>query len=201
MLRILVLLSILLTTAPDQAAAQNSERNYVVGIRSALILESMNLSGLDAAFDDLAPDGLEGPHISGFFLLFKVRQHLRVGVETLVANSDQDSSTSMSYQAAGPVVGLTYGDSWFVAGGVHAGGLIVNAVARQGPAPSEGATSGSFYKGSGGFFAPYVDIGRRFGRNEFAVFVKPVMIFGESDRGGLGDFSASFAGVRYAIGL
>jgi hypothetical protein len=84
---------------------------------------------------------------------------------------------------------------------VHAGGLVVNAMAREGSAPSEGASSGSFYKGSGGFVAPYVDVGRRFGRNELGVFVKPVLIFGESDRGGLNDFSGSFVGVRYAIGL
>jgi hypothetical protein len=197
----LVLIAILLASAQTRAAAQGGERKYVVGIRSALILGSMDLSGLDPAFADLAPDGLKGPHISGFFFLYAVRPHLRVGVETLVASSDQNAATSMNYQAAGPVVGLSYGDSWFIGGGVHAGGLIVNAMARQGPAPSEGASAGSFYKGNGGFFAPYVDVGRRFGRHEFGVLVKPVMIFGESARGGLGDFTASFAGIRYAVGL
>jgi hypothetical protein len=74
-------------------------------------------------------------------------------------------------------------------------------MARQGLAPSEGASAGSFYKGSGGFVAPYVGISHRFGRNELGVFVKPVWVFGEPDRGGLTDFSASFGGVRYAFGL
>lgn len=83
--------------------------------------------------------------------------------------------------------------------GVHVGGLIVNAAARPGPAPSEGASAGSFYKGNGGFIAPYVGLARRFGRHELGVFVKAVRIFGESDRGGLTDFSAPFGGVRYAI--
>jgi hypothetical protein len=197
----LVLIGILAAALPTHTAAQNGDRKYEVGIRSALIIGKMELSGLDADFADLGSDGPKGPHMSGFFLLYKVRPHLRIGVETLVANSDQDAVTTMNYQAAGPVVGLSYGDSWFIAGGVHAGGLIVNAMARQGPAPSEGASSGSFYKGNGMFLAPYVDIGHRFGRHELGVFVKPVRVFGESDRGGLTGFSASFVGLRYAIGL
>jgi hypothetical protein len=74
-------------------------------------------------------------------------------------------------------------------------------MARQGPAPSEGASAGSFYKGSGSFIAPYVGLARRIGRHELGVFVKSVRIFGESDRGGLADFSAPFGGVRYAFGF
>jgi hypothetical protein len=49
----------------------------------------------------------------------------------------------MNYQAAGPVVEVAYGDTWFISGGVHAGGLVVNAMSRQGASPSEGATAGS----------------------------------------------------------
>ena len=201
MVKTFVLIGILAATIPAQVAAQNSDRKYELGIRSAVITGTMNLSGLDPAFDDLGYDGLKGPHMSGFFFLYRVRPHLRIGVETLVANSDQDAVTTMNYQAAGPVVALSYGDSWFVAGGVHGGGLIVNAMARQGTGPSQGASSGTLYKGEGWFVAPYVDIGRRFGRNELGVFVKSVNVFGESDRGGLTDFSSRFVGVRYAIGL
>jgi hypothetical protein len=51
------------------------------------------------------------------------------------------------------------------------------------------------------FFAPYVDAGYRYRRSEIGVFVKPVMVFGESNRGGLNDFSASFVGLRFALGL
>ena len=201
MLKTFALIGILVASLPTYAAAQNRDRKYEVGIRSALITGTMELSNLDPAFDDLGADGLTGPHMSGFFFLYKVRPNVRIGVETLVANSDQTAATTMNYQAAGPVVGLTYGDSWFVAGGVHFGGLIVNAMARQGSAPSEGASSGSFRKGSGAFYAPYVDIGRRFSRHEVGMFVKSVNIFGESDRGGLAGFSSRFVGVRYAIGL
>ena len=85
----------------------------------------------------------------------------------------------MNYQAAGPVVELSYGSTWPVACGLHFGGVIVNAMARPGPAPSEGASAGSYYKGSGGFLAPYVGIGRRFGRHELGAYAKPVMTFGE----------------------
>jgi hypothetical protein len=199
--RILVLLGILAASFPTQAAAQDRDRKYVVGIRSGLITGTMELSGLDPAFDDLAADGLEGPHMSGFFFLFKVRPRLRIGVETLVANSDQNAATTMNYQAAGPVVELSYGESWFVSGGVHMGGLIVNAMARQGAAPSEGATAGSFYKGNGLFVAPSVDIGYRFRRSEVGLFVKQVNVFGEKERGGISDFSSTFVGLRFAVGL
>jgi hypothetical protein len=199
--RILVLIGILMASVPTHATAQDRDRKYVAGIRSALIMGSMDLSGLDPAFDDLPFDGLKGPHMSGFFLHYKVRPHLRIGVETLVANSDEDAATTMNYQAAGPVAEISYGGSLFVSGGVHAGGLIVNAMARQGAAPSQGATAGSFYKGSGAFVAPYVDIGYRFRRYEVGLFVKQVNIFGEKDRSGISDFSSAFVGLRFAVGL
>jgi hypothetical protein len=197
----LALLALLIVSVPTQAAAQDRDRKYVVGIRSAVITGTMDLSGLDPAFDDLASDGLTGPHMSGFFFLYKVRPHLRIGVETLVSNSDKNAVTTMNYQAAGPVVELTYGDTWFVSGGLHAGGLVVNAMARRGAAPSNGATSGSFYKGDGAFVAPTLDVGYRFRRSEVGLFVKRVNIFGEKDRGGISEFSSTFVGLRFAVGL
>jgi len=200
-LKTLVLIGILMASLPTQAVAQDRDRKYVAGIRSALITGTMELSGLDPAFDDLAADGPKGPHMSGFFFLIKVRPWLRLGVETLVANSDQDARTTMNYQAAGPVAELSYGDSWFVSGGVHMGGLIVNAMTRQGAAPSAGATAGSFYKGNGLFVAPSVDVGYRFRRTEVGLFMKQVNILGEKERGGISDFSSTFVGLRLAFGL
>jgi hypothetical protein len=199
--RTLVLIGLLAATVPTLAAAQDGDRKYTVGIRSALIMGSMDLSGLDPAFDDLGADGPTGPHMSGFFLMYKVRPHLRLGIETLVSNSDKTAVTTMNYQAAGPVVELSYGAPLFISGGVHAGGLVVNAMARQGPAPSEGASAGSFYKGDGMFLAPYVDIGYRFRRSELGLFLKQVNIFGEADRGGISEFSSTFVGLRFALGL
>lgn len=196
-----LVLGILMGALATQAVAQDRDRKYEVGIRSAVILGTMELSQLDPAFEDLGNNGVKGPHMSGFFLMYRVRPHLRVGVETLVANSNPDTLTTMNYQAAGPVVELSYGNSWFVAGGVQFGGLIVNAMARQGAAPAEGATTGSFYKGTGAFASAYLDVGRRFRRTEVGVFVKPVRVFGESDRGGLSAFNSWFGGVRVAIGL
>ena len=201
LLKTLAVVGILVAALPTQGVAQNRDRKYEVGIRSGLILGVMELSGLDATFADLEADGLKGAHMSGYFFMYRVRPHLQIGVETLVANSDKSAATTMNYQAAGPVVGLSYGDSWFIAGGVHGGGLIVNAMATQGAAPSQGATTGSFFKGEGGFLAPYLDIGRRFRRHELGVYVKAVSIFGESDRGGLADFSSRFIGVRYSFSL
>jgi hypothetical protein len=196
-----MLIGLLAAMLPTDAPAQQRERKYEVGIRSALIVGSMDLSGLDPAFDELAADGPEGPHMSGFFFLYTVRPYLRIGVETLVANSTQDARTTMNYQAAGPVVELTYGRKWFFAGGVHAGGLIVNAMSRQGPAPATGAVTGAYFKGDGGFVAPYADVGYRFRRGEVGVFVKQVNVFGEKERGGIAGFSSTFSGLRFAIGL
>jgi hypothetical protein len=199
--RTLVLLGILAATVSMKAAAQDRDRKYIVGIRSALITGTMELSGLDPNFGDLAPDGATGPHMSGFFFLYRVRPHVRIGVETLVANSDQNALTTMNYQAAGPVVQLTYGDTWFASAGMHAGGLIVNAMSRQGTAPSDGATAGSFYKGNGLFVAPSFDVGRRFRGSEVGLFVKRVSIVGEKERGGISDFSSTFVGLRFGLGL
>ena len=201
MLRILALLGILVSSVPGTATAQNNDRKYVVGIRSALIVGTMELSGLDPAFDDLEADGPTGPHMSGYFFLYKLRPYLRIGVETLVSNSDKNAGTTMNYQAAGPVVELSYGKKWFVSGSLHAGGLVVNAMARQGAAPSEGATTGSFFKGEGLFVAPAVDVGYRFRWSEVGLFAKRVNIFGEEDRGGISEFSSTFVGLRFAIGL
>jgi hypothetical protein len=197
----LALIGLLISIVSAKADAQDRNRTYVVGIRSGLITGSMELSGLDAAFDDLAPDGPEGAHMSGFFFLVMVRPNLRLGVETLVANSDQNARTTMNYQAAGPVVELSLGSTWFASGGLHVGGLIVNAMARQGDAPAEGAATGSFFKGNGLFVAPSVDVGYRFRRGEVGLFMKQVSVFGEEERGGLSDFSSRFAGVRLAFGL
>jgi hypothetical protein len=197
--RTLALIGILLAGVPVRAAAQDADRRYVAGLRSALILGTMGLSGLDPAFGDLTADGPNGPHMSGFFFLVKVRPYLRLGVETLVSNSDQTAATTMNYQAAGPVVELSYGRSWFVSGGVHMGGLVVNAMARQGAAPSEGATAGAFFKGNGVFLAPAADVGYRFRRFEVGLMVKRVNIFGEKERGGISDFSSTFTGLRLAV--
>jgi len=199
-LRYLALIGILVASLPSRATAQDNDRKYTVGIRSALIAGTMALSGLDPAFDDLAADGPKGPHMSGFFFLYQVRPHVRIGVETLVANSNKSLATTMNYQAAGPVVELTYGTRWFVSGSVHAGGVIVNAMARQGNAPSEGATSGSYFKGEGAFIAPTVDVGYRFRRSEVGLFVKRVNTFGEKDRGGMSEFGSTFVGLRFGVG-
>lgn len=201
MVKAFALIGMLLASAATDASAQSRDTKYVVGIRPALITGTMKLSGLDPAFDDLAADGPEGPHMSGFFFLVNVRPHLRLGVETLVANSDQNARTSMNYQAAGPVIELSYGASWFVSGSLHGGALVVNAMAREDEASSDGATAGSFFKGNGWFVAPSLDLGYRARRGEIGLFMKQVNLTGEKQRGGLSDFGATFVGLRLAIRL
>lgn len=201
MVKILALIGILVAALSTRAAAQDHDRKYEVGIRSGVITGTMELSSLDPAFGDLEPDGVVGPHMSGFFFLYKVRPHLRLGVETLVSNSDQSAATTMNYQAAGPVAEISYGESWFISGGLHVGALIVNVMARSGEAPSEGASAGSYFKGEGLFLAPCVDVGYRFRRSALSLFVKQVNIFGEKDRGGISDFSSAFFGLRFGLAL
>lgn len=201
MIKRLVVLGFLMASLTKHAAAQGRDRTLVAGIRSGLISGPMKLSQLDAAFGDLANDGPSGPHMSGFFLLVSVRSHVRLGVETLVGNSDQEATTTMNYQAAGPVAEVTFGKKWFVSGGVHAGGVIVNAMSRDEATLASGATRGSYFKASGGFAAPYVDAGYRFRRSEIGGYIKRVEMFGAKDRGGLSPFSATFVGVRLGVRL
>lgn len=201
MRRTLVLTGLLLACLASPRAAEAADRKFVAGIRSGLVTGTMTLSGLDPAFADLEPDGPTGPHMSGFFLLADVRPHLRLGVETLVANSDHEVATTMNYQAAGPVVEVTYGAAWFVSGGLHVGGVVVNAMAREGTAPAEGASDGAFFKGTGLFVAPYLDAGWRYRRAELGMYVKQVSLFGEQDRGGLEDFGSTFVGLRLGLTL
>lgn len=196
-----VVLGFVMSGLTHAAAAQSRDRTIVAGIRSGLIAGPMKLSRLDADFGDLANDGPVGPHMSGFFLLVSARSHLRLGVETLVANSDQEATTTMNYQAAGPVVEVTYGDKWFVSGGVHAGGVIVNAMSRTDAPPTAGATRGSYFKANGGFAAPYADVGYRLRRGEMGLYVKRAAMFGAKDRGGLSPLSAAFIGARFGIRL
>jgi hypothetical protein len=183
------------------AEAQAPAHRYVTGIRSGLITGTMRLSELDAAFDDLAPGGPAGPHMSGLFLMYRARPHLRIGIETLVASSDAKERTTMNYQAAGLVVEGTAGTTWFVSAGVHGGGLIVNVMARQGVARAAGADAGAFIKADGAFVAPYLDVGRRFRRFELGAYAKRVTVLGEKARGGLTEFGSAFAGVRLGVGL
>ncbi len=201
MLKKMMLIGVLATMLPICATAQTSDHKYEVGIRSALMVGTMDLSQLDPAFDDLSPDGATGAHMSGFYLLMKVRPHLRLGVETLVSNSDKTATTTMNYQAAGPVVELSYGRSWYVSGSVNAGGLIVNAMSRSGAAPAEGASQGSFFKGEGLYVAPSIDVGYRYRRLSLGVFLKQVSVFGEAERGGMSEFGSRFGGMKFSFGL
>jgi hypothetical protein len=199
MARVAFWLAILTCGLSTELRGQGSESRYTIGMRSAVIVGTIDLSSVDSAFDDLDFDGITGPHISGLFFHYAVRPHLRIGFETLAANSDGDQVTTMNYQAGGPVVELSYGDSWLLGGGIHVGGLIANAMVRQGAPPPEGASSGSFYKGEGGFLSPFASFGRRFDRNELRLLLKPVVAFG--DGGDLSGFTAWFAGLSYGRAL
>jgi hypothetical protein len=120
---------------------------------------------------------------------------------TTTVNPALPMPRSAAWTAACGPVELSFGDAWFVSGGVHAGGVIVNAMSRPGAAAPEGATSGSYFKGNGVFVSPYADVGYRFRRTEAGLFVKQVSIFGEKERGGISDFGSTFVGLRLGVRL
>ena len=189
----LILLACLL---PALAWAQQPDKKFQIGMRSTMSLSTMNLSEIDPAFDDLSSNGITGPHHSGVFFLYAVRPYLRLGFETLVGNSDQDARTTMNYQAAGVVLDFVYGKKIFLAGGVHAGPIIVNAMQRDGDASVVKAHAGTNYKSSGLFTAPYVGVGVRIKSYEFRLFVKQVHVFSPDDAEvEMDPFSATYGGL------
>ncbi len=182
---------------PTLATAQQAEKKFQIGMRSTMILGHMPLSDIDPTFDDLSASGGigKGAHHSGVFFLYTVRPYLRVGFETLVGNASEKEETTMDFQAAGAVLDLTYGNKLFVAGGIHAGPMIVDAMHRTGSASENKVQDGRFYKSAGLFFAPYVGVGTRIRSYEARVFVKSVNVAPVESSDPIDAFNASYGGV------
>lgn len=173
-------------------------RKFQIGIHSMIAVDDLALSEISPEFDDLSSGKLNGPHNSSIYILTSVNRHLRIGAETLAGNSTEDDNTSMNFQGLGFLVDFVYGERVLVHGGLHAGGVIVNATTRVGDSENTNTHQGQFYKDSGVFVAPYVGLGYQTGRLEFSVIAK-WLEFVEAESDEFSAFNAPYAGI--GIGL
>lgn len=182
--------------AGDNNEKKPATKKYQIGTRSAIITNTMELSAINPAFNDLSTDGLKGAHHSSLYFLYTVNQWVSVGFETLTGNSDSKAKTSMDFQGAGLLLDFRYGGKYFVAGGVHLGGVIVDAVHREAPAAGKNVQSGTFYKSEGFFFAPYAAVGVNIKSSEIRVFAKPVFMASPEDDN-IDGFNSTYVGLGY----
>ncbi len=190
-----VLLAAVLIQTTVAEEFDGKDRIYHIGMRSAILLGSMDLSKIDGDFDSLDSNGFTGPHHSGVFLAYDLNAHLRVGFETLAGNSDLKARTTMYFNCAGPVVELRYGGKVNMHGGLHAGAVIADAMTRQGVDEENGVREGKHYKSAGYFAAPYLGIGINSGSREISIFVKHTNFFAGGDFYALDAFDASYVGL------
>ena len=180
-------------------AGGNKEKKYQFGLRSAIITGGLQLSEINPAFDNLSSDGLKGAHHSSIYFLRSIKPWLRVGLETLTGNSKVNAETSMDFQGAGLLLDFIFGEKFFVAGGVHAGGIIVDAVHKETAASGENVETGTFYKSEGVFLAPYAAIGINIKASEFRFFVKPVFMTSAEKANNLDGFNSTSVGLSYGL--
>jgi hypothetical protein len=147
---------------------------YQVGGRTTFMMSAMHLSGLGAPFADLDPGGEALPHASGFFVLWPRGDRVRIGLETLVGNSYDDDDTNMLFQGAGFLAEYQTAGTWFLAAGLHVGGMLVSATQPTASGGSGSVRAGSTYKGSGLFGAPMLSVGRLLGSKELRIVVRRV---------------------------
>ena len=172
---------------------------YQIGMRSTFITNTMQLSEINPAFDDLSRDGLKGAHHSSIYFLRSINSNFRIGFETLTGNSDVDAETSMDYQGGGLLLDFNYnlGRQFFVAGGIHAGGIIVDAVHRETEALGKNVQTGTFYKSEGVFLAPSVAIGVNVKRAEFRIVVKPLFMTAVEEGNDMNRFNSTYVGLSH----
>jgi hypothetical protein len=176
-----------------RASAQSApDWTYEVGLRSTIMLSAMPLSRLGAGFADLPSGGKALPHASSLFVLWRMGQHTRLGIETLVGNADPDSDTGVLFQGVGLTSEYQTAGTWFAAVGAQAGAMIASAT--QSPDRSTVRT-GAHYKESGYFAALQLGVGRRLGRYEGRLVGRPVWHFGAE---GLDAFDGVYAGISVA---
>lgn len=173
-------------------------RKYQIGIHSMVAVDDVELSAIGLEFDDLSSGKLDGPHQSSVYLLTSINGHVRIGAETLVGNSSQDENTSMNFQGLGFLADLVYGEKFIVHGGLHIGGVIVNATTRTGESENDNTHRGQFFKDTGVFVAPYIGVGYRTEKLEFSVIAK-WLNFAESESDEFSAFDAPYAGIGLGI--
>lgn len=189
--------------AEERRSDSSVGSNYQIGMRSTFITNTMQLSKLNPAFDDLSRDGLKGAHHSSIYFLRSINPHFRIGFETLTGNSDVDAETSMDFQGGGLLLDFHYnlGRQFFVAGGIHAGGILVDAVHRETEASGKSVQTGTFYKSEGVFLAPSVAIGVNVKRVEFRIVVKPLFMTAVEEGNDMNRFNSTYVGLSHGWNL
>lgn len=182
----------------DDTGNLRSTENSAEEIRQALMASHMSLSKINPAFNDLSPDGLKGAHQSSLYFLRRITPHFAVGVETLTGNSDAKANTSMDFQGVGLLFDFVGGRKYFVAGGVHAGGVLVDAMQKETPASGKYVESGTFFKSDGYFFAPYAGVGLNLRNFELRILAKSVLMAGA---GKMNAFNSTYVGLSFGWNL
>jgi hypothetical protein len=172
---------------------------YRVGFRSVALLSTMRLSSIDPAFDDLHAVDATFAHSSSLFFLRNLHPHTWAGVETFFGNSYNRKDTGMQIQGAGAVGEVSTLGTWQATAGIQVGGVIVSATSRNRATSKDGVSSGTFYKGSGLFAAPYVMVGRERGKWTIGLVVKRALFAPGTT--GLNRFSSTYGGVSVSRGL
>lgn len=193
--------AILMLPVTLRAGEKDKTRKYQIGGRSALILGEMPLSKIAPSFDDLSTAGLKGAHHSGLYFVQEIKPNVRFGLETLVGNSNEKAKTTMNFQGLGATANFIYGRKLFLSGGLHAGGIIVNAQQREGAASDNRAQSGTHFKSSGFFLAPFAGLGLRVRNKEISLFIKHVSLYASKAQGPLEAFNSLYAGLGYGVNL
>ncbi len=195
-----LLLSVTIALINTNAYGETAQSNYQVGGYSMLINGSMNLSKIDSSFDDLSANGIDGPHHSSLYLLRSMNDHFAIGVATLVGDSENKSGTTMGFQGIGFMLDAKYGSKYFFKGGLHIGSAIVNVMSHtSGSASITGVNSGTHYKDSGVFIAPYVGVGWDLELLELSFIIKQVDFVLSDKNNNIDAFNAMYSGIGFGV--
>jgi len=105
----------------------------------------------------------------------------------------------MNFQGAGILIDVIQGDKYFVNGGLHAGGVIVNVMSHStGAAADNGFNSGIHYKDTGLFVAPYIGVGIKLGKHELSLITKRTFM-SEGNNDNIDAFNAQYTGIGLGI--
>ncbi|MBL7994098.1 hypothetical protein JNM05_01890 [bacterium] len=192
--KLLMILFFYLIPTLATAGDGGTEKKYQVGIRSTLMTSHMKLSKINPAFNDLSPDGLSGSHLSSLYFLRKITPYFGIGFETLTGNSDAKAETGMDYQGVGLLFDFVAGSKYFAAGGIHMGGILVDAMHKESPAAGKHVDSGTYFKTDGYFLAPYAGVGVNFNKNEIRFLAKSVFMTG---KGKMNALNSTYVGLSY----
>lgn len=168
-------------------------------MRSMLLHGTMTLSQIDPGFEDLSYHGISSAHQSSLFITKSMSANLRLGIETLAGNAEDNERTMMNFQGMGIVLDYHVGHKWFLNAGIHSGGVIVNALSNNTPVSKNRVDQGIHYKDNGIFLAPYLGAGVKYDAYEFSFLVKQLQFSGGINNSDIKAFSSLYSGLGLAM--